>query len=299
LGGSALVTTRWLADHLLDVNLAVVDLRWREDGSGRARYERSHVPGAVFVDWATDLVDPDDPIAFMLAGRDRFREVMERSGIGDDTAVVAYADARGSGPFRLWWACRAYGHDQVRILDGGFDKWVAEGRTVTAEPTRVQFAAWSPRSGLVGMAHAHDVAKAEHDTGRVVLDSRTAAQFRGEAVWFESGPVPADEDGIARTPRGEIRAGRVPWARNVPWHQLYRGDGTLKSPAELRELFADVGVTPRTKCITYCGVGLSASALLFALELAGVREAALYEGSWEEWGRDAARPVARGTWPIR
>ncbi len=290
----SLVDTGWLQDHLNDPDLVVVDMRWREDGSGRSRYERGHIPGAVYVDWSSDLVDPDHPVAFMLAPPDRFAETMATSGIGDDTAVVAYADGGGSGPFRLWWACRAYGHDQVRILDGGFAKWKAEGRGVSADPHRVSPARWTPRPGRATAAGADAVMAAERDPGVVVLDSRPEEQFRGEAVWFETGPVRADPDGIARTPRGDIRAGRVPWAQSLPWQRLYRDDGTMRSPNELRDLFSTVGVTPATSCITYCGVGISASALLFALEVAGVRDVMLYDASWDEWGRDRSRPVVRG-----
>jgi thiosulfate/3-mercaptopyruvate sulfurtransferase len=113
-------------------------------------------------------------------------------------------------------------------------------------------------------------------------------------VWFETGPIPADPDGIARTPRGKLRAGRIPWAANVPVVRLYRPDGKMKPPEELRALFAEVGVGPATRVITYCGVAISASGLAFALRLAGVEHVAVYEASWEEWGRDPARPVARG-----
>lgn len=288
-----LVGTDWLGAHPGDPDLVVVDMRWREDGSGRGRYEGGHIPGAVYLDWSTDLVDPDHPVAFMLAPPERFAAAMERCGIGDGSIVVAYADQSGSGPFRLWWACRTYGHDQVRVLDGGLDKWVAEGRPLSADTVRTRPAAWTPqpREGLA--ARAEEVAAAEARPDTVVVDSRPPEQHRGKAVWFETGAVAADDDGIARTPRGELRAGRVPWSVNVPAHSLYREDLTLKSAEELRELFAKAGIRPGDSAITYCGVGISASAVLFALTLAGV-EARLYDESWEEWGRDASRPVARG-----
>ncbi len=291
---AVLVETEWLAEHLGDPDLVVADMRWREDGSGRARYERGHVPGAVFLDWATDLVDPDHPVAFMLAPPERFAEVMERSGIGDRAVGVAYADARGSGPYRLWWASRVYGHDNVRVLDGGLGKWMAEGRLLSREPARPGAATWTPRFDPRWVAGIEDVAEAGERSDVVVLDSRPPEQFRGEAVWFETGPVPAGADGVARTPRGRIRAGRVPWAASIPVTDLYREDDTLKSPRELRELFARVGAGPGVRALTYCGVGISASALAFALDLAGIERIALYDASWEEWGRDPARPIARG-----
>jgi len=292
--GRVLVETGWLAEQLDDPGVVVVDMRWREDGSGRARYDRGHVPGAVFLDWATDLVDPDAPVAFMLAPPERFGAAMERSGIGDDSLVVAYADAHGSGPFRLWWASRVYGHDNVRVLDGGLPKWVAEGRPLSTEASRPTPARWTPGWDPRWVAGIEDVDRAAAQEDVQVLDSRALPQYLGEAVWFETGPVPAGPDGVARTPRGDLRAGRVPWAANVPWSELYRDDHTLKSPEELREVFRRAGARPEARAITYCGVGLSASAVAFALTVAGFRDVAVYDASWEEWGRDPTRSVARG-----
>lgn len=291
-----LVSTEWLAAHLDDPGLVVVDLRWRQDGSGRARYEAGHVPGARFLDWTTDIVDPEHPVAFMLAPAERFGAALERLGIGDDSTVVAYADDHGSGPYRLWWGCRVYGHDIVRVLDGAFEKWTAEGRPLSSGPASEPRAGarFVPGAGSTQLvARAEDVAAAAGDPRTVVLDSRPAEQYRGQAVWFETGAIAAADNGIADTPRGPLRAGHVPWAGNVPAASLYRPDFTMKHPAELRELLGAAGVTDGCRAITYCGVGISASALLFALDRAGVTDAALYDASWEEWGRDPARPVAR------
>lgn len=268
-------------------------MRWREDGSARALYERSHIPGAAFVDWATDLVDPEARYAFMLAPPERFAAAMERAGIGDGTRVVAYSDERGSGPFRLWWAARVYGYENVAILDGGLERWIAEGRPLSDRPPPSRTEKFLPRPRADLVATAEDVAAAGHEAVRV-FDSRPANQFRGSYVWFEAGPIPADADGFARTPRGEIRAGRVPWALNVPVAGLYREDGTMKSPEELRTHFESRGATPDSPAITYCGVGISAAALLFALHRAGFEDLRLYDGSWDEWGRDPTRPVVRG-----
>jgi len=289
-----LVGGAWLEQRLGDPGVVVVDMRWREDGSGRSRFERGHVPGAVHLDWSTDIVEPPDPVAFMLARPDAFARSMIAAGIGDDATVVAYSDKGGSGPFRLWWACRRYGHDQVLVLDGGFDRWVADGRPVSADPPSIRPVSWRPAASIEGFATADDVLTAGEVPFCVVLDSRPPEQFRGEAVWFESGPVPADGAGVAHTARGDLRAGRVPWARSVPWFELYEADGTLRSPEALRAMFEAVGVREGSRCITYCGVGISASALLFALRMAGFDDAVLYDGSWDDWARSPDRPVARG-----
>jgi len=292
-----LVTPSWLEDRLADPDLVVVDLRWDEEGRGRQRYEAGHIEGAVFLDWASDLVDPAHSQAFMLAPPERLADVLQRCGIGDDSVVVAYAHGGHSGPFRLWWACSVYGHEnQVCVLDGGIDCWIAEGHPLSKDRPERRAATWTPRpSSRLGLvATASDVLAARADPGAVVLDSRPPEQFRGDAVWFETGPVAAGADGIAHTPRGDLRAGHIPWAESVPSARLYDSELTMKPPEELRALFAERGAVPGRRAITYCGVGISAAALLYALHRAGIEDAGLYDGSWDEWGRDPALPVARG-----
>jgi thiosulfate/3-mercaptopyruvate sulfurtransferase len=288
-----LVSTEWLAARLDDPNVVVVDMRWREDGTGRALFRAGHVPGAMYLNWSRDIVDPAHRTAFMLAPPERFAAALAARGIGDRSVVVAYSDRGGSGPYRLWWASRVYGHDDVRILDGGMDRWRAEGWPVTGATIERRQATWRPGPGEALVATADDVEAARDAADAVVLDSRPPDQFRGEFVWFETGPIAADPDGIARTPRGDLRAGRVPGAANVPWATLYRDDLTMKSAEELHDLFVDAGATEGCRVVTYCGVGISASALLYALRRAGFDDVKLYDGSWDEWGR-SGRPVARG-----
>jgi thiosulfate/3-mercaptopyruvate sulfurtransferase len=292
-GAEMSVDTEWLAGHLGDPGIVVVDMRWRDDGSARALYEEGHIPGARFIDWSSDLVDRDNEVAFMLASPDAFAAVMEAQGIGDETHVVGYSDQFGSGPFRLWWGSRRYGHGNVSVLDGGFDKWLDEGRPVTREQPGPAPARWTPHPVEGLAAGAKEVLAARDADDAVVLDSRPPEQYRGEAVWFETGPIPAGPDGIAHTPRGDLRSGHVPWAINVPAAAIYRPDLTMKGPDELRSMFEALGVREGSRAVTYCGVGISASAVLFALVRSGVKDARLYDASWEEWGRDPTKPVAR------
>src|SRR5262245_12043043 len=220
-----LVDTAWLADHLGENRPAVVDIRGSikppsapkpQYAAKRDAYLEAHVPGAVFVDWTEDIVEPTAPIHMTLAGPERFKALMERLGIGDDADVVVYDDSGGLAP-RLWWALNYYGHERVRLLDGGWNKWVAEGRPVTAAMPAPRAAVFTPRVAPGGRAGIAEV-KAAMGPGRALLvDCRSPEEWRGEIG------------------RGERAKGRIPGSVNVPSVQALEGPHrTWRSAEELR-----------------------------------------------------------------
>jgi thiosulfate/3-mercaptopyruvate sulfurtransferase len=277
-----LVTTAWLHDHLGDVDLRIVDIRGHvlppnvppphyfnhyED------YLVSHIPGAVFVDWVYEITDPADPHHARIAPPARFAEVMARCGIGDDTFVVAYDDAGSMFAARLWWALNYYGHSRAAVLDGGWHKWVAEGRPVTSELPTIAPAVFTPKPQLAWLRTADQV-MAGLATSMWLIDMRTPEEFNGK--WSRA-----------------ARYGHIPGAVNLPRASLVNPDGTLISPAQLRARLAALEVDTQTsELVTYCNAGVSAALGLLALRVAGFSNSALYDGSWKEWGNDPRRPIA-------
>jgi len=280
-----LVETDWLADHLADPHVRIVDIRgvikppdapkpWYV--AQHAAYRQSHVPGAGFLDWADDIVEPTAPIHMTLAGPERFKGSMERLGIGDGHMVVVYDDTGTIAP-RLWWALNYYGHVEVSLLNGGWVKWLAEGRPATADLLRHPPAVFTPRVQPGWRVGAAEVRAAMRDRGAALVDCRSRKEFVGEIG------------------RGE-RKGRIPGAVNVTVGRLLDPERkTWKPPEEIRKMFEVAGVTPDRRVITYCNAGVSASVGLFALKLLGYPEAANFAGSWYEWEADPANPVETGS----
>jgi thiosulfate/3-mercaptopyruvate sulfurtransferase len=292
-----LVETEWLAAHLDDPDLRVVDARWRGDGSGLARYRAGHLPGAEHLDWHADLSRLTGRVRDLILPPAAFARRMVEAGIGDHTRVVAYADEDYSGAARLWWALRYYGHDEVALLNGGFDKWVREGRPLSragAPPRPARFMP-RPRRRLRATAAEIQRALATADPGVRLVDTRPPEQFAGRAVWTPAGShfLPPDQEWVEVNGR-RTRGGRIPGAANlVSSGNLNPNDWTYLAPESLRARAAEAGVRPDQRVITYCGVGVSAALGLFALHVAGFPDLALYDASWEEWGTDPARPVER------
>jgi thiosulfate/3-mercaptopyruvate sulfurtransferase len=303
-----LVSTEWLAARLGDPGLRIVDARWRGDPPeapgvipSRALFAAGHIPGAVPLDWHYDLNHTAGGLRDLLLPPGDFATVMAAAGIGDDTAVVAYAETDHSGAARLWWALRYYGHDRVAVLDGGLTKWLAEGRPIETGAARAAPAGvvFTPRPRPEWLATADEIQRSlAAEPGAVaVVDTRPAEQYGGRAVWTPTGsqfaaPGAGTVDIGARVP---MRTGHIPGA--VHLHATPNLDPetwTYLSPEELRARHLAAGVRPEQRVITYCGVGISASLGLFSLYLAGYRNVALYDASWEEWGTDPARPVEGG-----
>ena len=275
-----LVSTGWLAQHLRDPDLRILDASWYLPAAGRdarAEYTAAHIPGARYFD-IDEITDNRSTLPHMAPPPEKFIARMRAMGVGDGHQVVVYD---GSGLFsaaRVWWTFRLMGKTDVAVLDGGLPKWRAEGREVEDTPPviRDRHMTVSRQNHLVKdvtqVAHAAKLAEA------AIIDARSAARFAGDAP----------------EPRAGLRSGHIPGARNVPFTTMLNGDGTLKSVAELRTVFVAAGVDLTKPAITTCGSGVTAAILSLALERIGHRNHALYDGSWAEWGMYDDLAVATG-----
>jgi thiosulfate/3-mercaptopyruvate sulfurtransferase len=276
-GRDALVTTEWLAEHLGDEDVRVVDGTWHLPHLGRdagREFTEAHLRGAVFFD-IDAIADADTALPHMLPSPEKFAREVGALGIGDDDQIIVY-DVRGVvSAARVWWTFRAFGHDDVAVLDGGLRKWRAEGRPVesgTPSPIGRRFTA-RPRPALV---RDLDAVRANLESGaEQVVDARSRGRFAGTEP----------------EPRAGIRGGHVPGSLNLPYDELYRPDGTLLPPSALGEAFAKAGLDPARSVITSCGSGVTASVLALALHVLGHGQVAVYDGSWAEWGGRDDTPV--------
>lgn len=274
----ALVSADWLAAHLRDADVRVLDGSWHMPQARRdprAEFLAAHIPGAVFFD-IDAIADHTTPLPHMLPTPDAFAQAVGDLGIGTGDRVVVY-DTRGVvSAARVWWTFRAFGHDAVAVLDGGLPKWKAEGRPLEngdAKPVKRTFRATRRPELVRDLAAMRD-----NVTGRreQVLDARSAGRFTATEP----------------EPRAGLRGGHIPGSLNLPSDTLLRPDGTLLSPADLRKRFDAAGVDFSRPVTTTCGSGITASVLAFGLHLLGHQRVAVYDGSWTEWGGRADTPVA-------
>jgi len=272
----SLVSTDWLARHLGEPDLVVIDSSWFMPSlrrSGRAEYLAAHIPGARYLD--IDAVsDRTNPAPHMLPTAAAFGEAMEQLGVGSGDRIVVYDNSPTRTAARGWFMLRHFGADKVAILDGGFQKWLVEGRpTESGEPPQ--------RDAKFEAAERDEVVTKQQllaGTGLPWVDARGRPRFEGSEA----------------DPRPGVAPGHAPGARNLPFGSLYRDDGTFKPVDDLRRLFAEAGVDPKRPFVASCGSGVTANSLIFAAHLIGNDDTRLYDGSWSEWGSDPETPKALG-----
>ncbi|GKY88804.1 3-mercaptopyruvate sulfurtransferase [Sinisalibacter aestuarii] len=275
-----LVSTDWLARHLDDADLRLLDASWflpTVDRDPKAEYEAAHIPGARFFD-IDEIADLRSPLPHMLPPVEKFMSRMRAMGVGDGHQVVVYDSAGIFSAPRVWWTFRYFGKTSIAVLDGGLPKWQAEGRPVTDAAPVIRDRHMTVHKQFDMVKDVTEVAAAAKLGGWEIIDARVADRFRGEAP----------------EPRPGLRMGHIPGSKNVPWMTLLTEDGTMKSPGELKALFEAAGVDLSKPAIASCGSGINAAILDLALTLIGHERHAVYDGAWAEWGMYNDLIVATG-----
>lgn len=276
-----LVTSDWLAEHLTDPALRVVDASWylpAAGRNGRAEYDTGHLPGAVFWD-IDEIADKTSGLPHMMPGPDDFARHVEALGIGNDTKVVLYD---GLGLFtaaRPWWMLRAMGHENVAILDGGLPKWTAEGHPLSTDATAPVNATFTPRMNSSFFHNINDLKNFLNSKEKQIVDARSATRFAG-----------AEPE-----PRPGCRPGHIPGSLNAHYDaMLDPADKTVQNTDALKALFEGAGVDLDKPVVTTCGSGVTACMLALGLHLIGKHDVAVYDGSWADWGTAEDTPVETG-----
>ena len=272
-----LVSTEWVAAHLSDDNVRII-----ESNEDPLLYPSGHIPGAVEVDWVKDL---NDPLRRDYLGKSGFEALAGRIGITPDTTVVFYGDKSNWWATYALWVFELFNHSNAKIMDGGRLKWVEEGRELTREAPSVSPSSYSAPERDDSQIRAFRDAVLSHtqDAGQLV-DVRSPAEFSGEKLHMEGYPQ-----------EGAVRGGHIPGASNVPWSRAANEDGTFKNAAELRAIYQDeIGLNPAEPTIAYCRIGERSSHTWFVLtNLLGFGDVRNYDGSWTEWGNSVGLPIEK------
>jgi thiosulfate/3-mercaptopyruvate sulfurtransferase len=275
-----LVSTQWLAAHLKDPDLRVLDASWYLPGSKRdpfAEYQAAHIPGARFFD-LDDVSDHRSDLPHMVPPVEKFMSRMRAIGVGDGHQIVVYD---GSGLFsapRVWWLFKLMGQMDIAVLDGGFPKWQAEGHPVEDLPPTLRDRHMMVRRQNQMVKDVTQVSAASKLGESEIVDARSPGRFYGK-----------DPE-----PRPGLRAGHIPGSKNVFYKDLLKADDTMKSPDEMRQVFLEAGVDLDKPVITSCGSGVTAAILSLGLTRMGKTDHSLYDGSWTEWGMFPTLPIATG-----
>jgi thiosulfate/3-mercaptopyruvate sulfurtransferase len=272
---NVLVTTDWVAQHAGDPNVRVVEV-----DVDTAAYDQGHIAGAVGWNWTTELCDT---LVRDIVPQAKLESLLGKSGIDNKTTIVLYGD--NNNWFAAWafWQLKVYGHEDVRIMDGGRKKWLAEGRDLSTDKPSVTPKTYKAKSPDLSLrAFLPEVQQAVQSKSAVLVDVRGPQEFTGEIL---------APPGLPETCQ---RGGHIPGAKNVPWAKACNDDGTFKSPEELRALYGGVGVSGDKPVIAYCRIGERSSHTWFALKyLLGIDNVKNYDGSWTEWGNLVGAPVEK------
>ncbi|HUP31792.1 MAG TPA: sulfurtransferase [Gaiellaceae bacterium] len=271
-----LVTTEWLAEHIGDDGVVVAEVDENTD-----LYEEGHISGAFKLHWRDDL---QDALERDIVEQAAFEELMASRGIGNDTTVVLYGDKNNWFAAYAYWYLKVYGHEDVRILDGGRQKWIDEARELTTDVPSSRSASYAAKPADESIRARRDAVLAGlGDPARALVDVRSPQEYSGELM----APPGYEQEGASRS-------GHIPTAQSIPWAQAVRDDGTFKSTDELRELYAGKGVTPDKEVVAYCRIGERSAHTWFVLrELLGYPDVKNYDGSWTEWGNLVDVPIER------
>ncbi|MEK0164749.1 3-mercaptopyruvate sulfurtransferase [Phaeobacter sp. JH20_36] len=275
-----LVSTDWLAAHLKDPDLRLLDASWYMPHEGRdakAEYDAAHIPGARFFD-IDDIADNRSELPHMVPPVEKFMSRLRAMGVGDGHQVVVYDGTGLRSAARVWWLFRLMGQTNVAVLDGGLPKWQAEGNPVEDLPPVIRDRHMTVRVQNHLLRDVTQVSSAAKLGDHEIIDARAAARFQGTVA----------------EPREGLRSGHIPGSKNLPYTELLNADQTMKAPDALRAAFERAGVDLSKPAITTCGSGVTAAVLSLAMERIGKTDHSLYDGSWTEWGAFPTLPVATG-----